>query len=447
MNLSSVESITGETASPASECPSLGLESDAGGVAVEAAPDTTPVGWARAARALAHRDFRYFFVGNLVSNVGTWMQSVAQGWLVLELAHDNAAFWLGLVGFASNVPLLVFSLLGGVIADRINRRRLLIVTQTAMMLFAFVLAGLTWTHLVTMPIVAIVAFATGCAMAMTMPAYQALQGELVPLRDLTNAIALNSAQFQAARAIGPTIGGLGMIWLGLAGSFLLNGISFIAVIFALAAIHYPAGRVSDGNNHIWDDLVEGLQYVYRDPLMRALLTLVSLVALLTIPHLVFIPLFARQVLHLGERGFGLLAACTGMGALVGAVVVAYRHPRRRGRAIISAGMCMCLAVVGFSYSRWPIVSALLLAVAGFCMTTSMSNVNAVLQQLSSRTMCGRVMSLFMCLSFGMVPVGSLLVGSVAKWTGAPHALAGSSALAFIAALVVWITQPTLRALD
>ncbi len=401
----------------------------------------------RVLRALRHRDFRYFFLGNLTSNVGTWMQNVAQGWLVLELAKHDSAFWLGVVGFASSLPMLVFSLIGGVIADRLNRRRLLVITQTAMMVFAFVLAALTWTHTVNIASVTVLAFATGLAMAVTLPAYQAMQTELVPPQDLTNAIALNSAQFNLARIAGPMLGGFGILWFGMAGNFFVNGISFLAVLVALAAIHYPPGAAAEGHSQVWRDLADGFRYVHRESLMRALLTVTSLVSLLALPYFVFVPYFARDVLRLDARHFGLLMAASGLGALLGATFMAYRHPRHRGRVVLGFASSVALGIVLFSYSRWFAVSAVLLGIIGFSMVMAIGNVNALLQQLSSRAMRGRVMSIYTCAFLGLSPIGSLAAGSAAKWVGAPLAIAAMAGLSLAGTVVIWIARPDLRRLD
>ena len=207
-------------------------------------------------RALRNRDFRWFWGGNFLSNIGTWMQNVAMGWLVLQLATDNPAFWLGVVGFASSAPMLAFSLLGGVIADRINRRKLMLVTQSAMMIFAFILWGLTALHRMTLPLLVLISFTTGIAMALNNPSYQALVPQLVPREDLANAIALNAAQFNMSRVVGPTLGGFAMAWFGMQGNFLLNALSFVAVLVALSRISYPPLYPAEKNT-MWEDLKEG----------------------------------------------------------------------------------------------------------------------------------------------------------------------------------------------
>src|ERR1700757_3763419 len=205
----------------------------------------------QAIRSLRNRNFRLFWTGNFLSNIGTWMQNVAQGWLVLTL--NNSSFWLGVVGFAGAIPFLVFTLFGGVVADRVNKRRLLLVTQTVMMVLAFLLAALTYFKVLNVWGVAAIAFANGVAMAMNAPSYQALVPKLVDREDLTNAIALNSAQFNMSRILGPTLGGYAMVLLGMAGNFFLNGVSFLAVLWALGHIRYPEERLSR-HQSMWDSL-------------------------------------------------------------------------------------------------------------------------------------------------------------------------------------------------
>src|SRR5215472_4020568 len=206
------------------------------------ADDTSIIQIPRLARALRHRDFRNFWLGNFLSNIGTWMQNIAQGWLVLKLT--NSAFWLGVVGFSSSIPILFFALIGGVIADHVNKRKLLMITQSAMMIFAFTLAALTWLHHIDVYTIVLLALGTGIAMSLNTPGYQALVPRLLPREDLTNGIALNSAQFNMSRVIGPTLGGFAMALVGEGGNFFLNGLSFLAVLVALTRINYHDPAVS-----------------------------------------------------------------------------------------------------------------------------------------------------------------------------------------------------------
>ena len=400
----------------------------------------------RMVRALRHRDFRLFWGGNLLSNVGTWMQNIAQGWLVLELS--NSAFWLGVVGFAASAPMLVFTLLGGVIADRVDRRRLMLRTQAAMMLFAFLLAGLTWAKAINVPEIVLLAFATGVAMSLNAPSYQALVPQLVPKEDLNNAIALNSAQFNFSRVVGPTLGGFAMAALGVGGNFFLNGVSFLAVIFALRKIHYPPPAPDDGSATMWQHLAEGFRYVYDRREMMTLITLVGLASIFGIPYLMFIPLFARDILHVRETGLGLLMAFSGLGALFGALTIAWLgRARRRGRFVVGWGVVFFTAIILFCFSRSFALSSALLMVIGYSMVLMVATVNALLQHLSSDQMRGRVMSMYATAFLGFAPVGSLIAGSLAGVMTAPRAIAGMCALALVATLFLYFTRAELRELD
>ncbi len=420
------------------------------GVAVEetVAPQLPPSTLAtpRMLRAFEHRDFRLFWGGNFVSNIGTWMQNVAQGWLVLELS--NSAFWLGVVGFAASAPMLVFTILGGVIADQVDRRRMLLCTQASMMVIAFLLAGMTYFKVINVPEITLLAFATGVAMSLNVPSYQALVPQLVPRRDLTNAIALNSAQFNLSRVIGPTLGGFAMAWFGVAGNFFLNGVSFLAVLFALRRIEYPPPATVEDSSGLMQKLSDGFRYVIENREMLSLVTLVGLASILGLPYLIFMPMFARDILHVGERGLGLLMAFSGLGAFLGATTIAYlgRIPRR-GRFVVGAGVVFFLAVIGFTFSRWFLVSSALQFVAGFSMILMVATVNALLQHLSSEEMRGRVMSIYATAFLGFAPVGSLIAGSLAGIVTAPRAIAGMCALALVASLALYALRPELRELD
>src|SRR5579859_7074911 len=270
----------------------------------------------RAIRSLRNRNFRLFWTGNFLSNIGTWMQNVAQGWLVLTLT--NSSFWLGVVGFAGSIPFLMFTLFGGVIADRVNKRRLLVVTQTAMMALAFLLAALTWFKFLNVWGVAAIAFANGVALAMNAPSYQALVPKLVPREDLTNGIALNSAQFNMSRILGPTLGGYSMALLGMAGNFVFNGVSFLAVLWALVRIKYPEEKLSH-HQTMWESLHGGFAYLRNNPQMYVMIRMTLFASFFGFPFITFIPYFAKVQLNAGERGLGLLLACSGVGSVLGAM--------------------------------------------------------------------------------------------------------------------------------
>jgi MFS family permease len=420
--------------------PPLEPVAEAGPLASQAgAGDELP----RVIRALRHRDFRLFWGGNFLSNIGTWMQNVAMGWLVLQLATSHAAFWLGLVGFASSLPMLAFSLLGGVIADRINRRKLMLMTQSAMMIFAFILWGLTALHWMSLPLLVLLSFVTGTAMALNTPSYQALVPQLVPREDLANAIALNAAQFNLSRVAGPTLGGFAMAWFGVQGNFLLNALSFVAVLVALTRISYPPLPPAAGNS-MWQDLQEGLGYVFGRKDLFTLLAMTAVASVLVVPYITFVPLFAKQILHLDARGYGLLMAANGGGAFLAAVTMALtRHGHHRGRIVFRSALAFYafVALFALSHNRW--LSGLMLVCTGYCMILMIATVNVMLQHLSEDKMRGRVMSIYATAFLGFTPLGSLMAGSLAGSFTAPFTIAAMAAVAIVLTCAIYRLRPEL----
>jgi MFS family permease len=414
-------------------------------VAVQVAPTT--VAMPEVLRALRHRDFRYFWFGNFLSNIGTWMENVAESWLVLQLAPNNSAFWLGVLGFAATAPMMVFALLGGVIADRVNRRKLMMWTQTGMMAIAFTIWGLTATHHITIALMIFLAFCNGVAMSLNAPTYQALVPSLVPREDLNNAIALNSAQFNMSRVIGPTLGGLAMASFGIANNFLLNALSFVAVLIALIKITYPP-VYPPGDMTMWETLSEGFTYLFSRREMLMLIALVALASILGIPYATFVPLFAKNILHLGETGFGLLMASSGTGAFLGAATIALlKNIRCRGRFVVYSALAFYAGIILFALSRSFALSALLLGCIGYCMILMVATVNSLLQHLSTDKMRGRVMSIYATAFLGFAPIGSLTAGSLAGTIGAPHAIAIMAGIALVASAILYLKSPDLRCLE
>lgn len=399
----------------------------------------------RAVRALRNRNFRLFWTGNFLSNIGTWMQNVAQGWLVLTLT--NSSFWLGVVGFAGSIPFLIFTLFGGVVADRVNKRRLLLVTQTVMMVLAFVLAALTYFKVLNVWGVAAIAFANGVAMAMNAPSYQALVPKLVPREDLTNAIALNSAQFNMSRILGPTLGGYAMVLLGIAGNFFLNGLSFLAVLWALVKLRYPVERLSREES-VLRSLRSGFVYLNSHPQMRVLMWMTAVVSLLGMPFITFIPYFAKIQLNAGESGLGWLLACSGTGSVLGAATIAVLGQiRRRGRVVTVAGLVFFVAIMAFSESHRFALSEFLAFFEGFSGILMISCFNVSLQHLSSDEMRGRIMSIYATSFLGLPPLGSLLAGELSRHMPTGNVLALMAGLAALAFLAVFVSSRSLRELD
>jgi MFS family permease len=407
-------------------------------------------------RALENPNFRLFWSGNFLSNIGTWMQNVAQGWFVLLLT--NSAFWLGFVGFAGSIPSLFVSLLGGVVADRVDKRRLLMVTQSAMMVLAFLLAGVAffharnygWVrliHLNSVWWVAGIAFFNGIALAMNSPSYQALVPKLVKREDLTNAIALNSAQFNMSRILGPSLGGYAMALIGVAGNFVLNGISFLAVLWALKHIRYPEEKLSR-HESVWASLRAGFVYLHGERQMRVLLGMTAVVSLLGIPYLTFIPYFAKVQLNAGESGLGWLLACSGLGAVLGAVTVAARGViRHRGAVLTFFGVGFFAAIIGFSNSHHFVLSECLAFCEGYCGITMISCFNVSIQHLSSDEMRGRIMSIYTTSFLGLPPLGALLAGELSRHIPTGYALSLMAATAALAFVAIFASSKPLRELD
>ena len=396
-------------------------------------------------RALRNPNFRLFWSGNFLSNIGTWMQNVAQGWLVLSLT--GSAFWLGVVGFAGSFPFLIFTLFGGVVADRVNKRRLLLVTQSAMMLLAFLLAWLAYTHRISVWGVVTIAFLNGMAMAMNAPSYQALVPRLVPREDLTNAIALNSAQFNMSRILGPTLGGYAMALVGVAGNFFLNGVSFLAVLWALTRIRYPEQEPSHYPG-LFSSLREGFAYVRGNPQMQVLVWMTTIASFFGIPFITFIPYFARIVLHSDETGLGWLMAASGLGAVLGAVTVAALGKlRHRGAVVTVGGVVFFSAIICFCYSHSFVLSQCLLLFEGYSAILMISSFNVAIQHLSSDQMRGRVMSIYATGFLGLPPLGSLLAGEMSRHVPTPHALAAMAAVAATIFVGTYAVSKPLRELD
>ncbi|MEO8197041.1 MAG: MFS transporter [Thermoanaerobaculia bacterium] len=394
-------------------------------------------------RALRHRNYRIFFFGQLVSLTGTWMQSVAQAWLAYRLTHSAAL--LGIVGFASQIPTLLFSPAGGVVADRFPRRRVLIVTQASSMGLAFALAALTFADAVTVPWILTLAALGGVVNAFDIPTRQAFAIDMVGREDLVNAIALNSSIFNGARVMGPAIAGLLVARIGEAWCFLANGVSYLAVLASLVTMRIPDGAPFPRTVSAWTSVRDGFVYVARARPVRALLLLLGLVSLTGMPYAVLMPVFAREVLGGGARELGLLMGASGVGALLGAIVLANRRSvKGLGSfvALCAGGMGVALVAFSFSHSFW--ISATLLVPVGFFMMSEMASSNTLIQSLIPDEMRGRVMSLYAMMFMGMAPIGALLAGSLAAKIGAPATIAGGGIVCLAGALVFARHLPHLR---
>lgn len=395
-------------------------------------------------RALRHRNYRLFWTGNFLSNIGTWMQHVAQGWLVLELT--NSPFLLGLVGFAQFVPALLFSLPGGVIADRVDRRRLLLGTHTAMLLLTLTLAISLSLDIITYTEILVVVFLLGTASAINAPAYQAMVQDTSSREDVMNAIALNSMQFNLSRFLGPTVAGVLVSTVGLASCFYVNALSFFAPIIALALLHVqPAAHAAEGS--VVERLVEGFRYIWTHRHILVLISIVAMVSLFGLPYLIFLPVFARDVLKVGARGLGYMVSASGGGALLGALVLAnWPAERRRGPLVLTAALFFFAGVLLLALSTNFYLSLVALVLAGGAMVGSVTTVNSLIQTLVPDTVRGRVLSMHTMAYLGFSPLGSLFVGTLADLWGTPRALALSAAIPLVIAAVIAATMPGIRRL-
>jgi MFS family permease len=389
-------------------------------------------------RALNHRDFRVFWSGQLVSLVGTWMQSVAQSWLVLQLS--DSPLKLGLIGTFQFAPVLLFSVVAGAIADRLPKRRLLLVTQTALCLQALTLTELVWTGRVRYWHVAVLALLLGCANVIDMPTRQAFVIEMVGRGDLVNAVALNSAAFNGARIVGPAVAGLLIARFGLAPAFLLNGLSFLVVIGALLLVHVEGAPRPRARTTVGEEVMEGLRYALGTPQIMLMLSLVLIVSLFVFNFTVFVPLLTRSVLHLGAEGFGFLMAALGVGAVTGALSLATLGGRQTPlRAIFLAGVLSCAALLALSAIVLFQEAVVLLFLTGFYSIVFIASCNTTLQLTTPDELRGRVMSLHTLMFGGVFPLGAFMTGALAEAFGVPTALrvAASAGLAGLAAIAYW----------
>ena len=401
-------------------------------------------------RALSHRNYRIFWVGAFLSNCGTWMQSVAQGWLVLQLT--NSAFWLGLDAFMATAPGIVLTLLGGVFADIVDRRRLLMLTQIIACAAAIALAVLVSTGLVNRWMILGFSFVTGCCFALSSPSYMAMTYDLVGREDVANAVALNSTQFQLSRVIGPTLAGVGFNLFGLDGCFYANGLSFVAVVVALAMVRpeaYSATVSLQPERHnIWHDLLEGVKYVRNRPRVSSLIFLSAVNSLFGAPYFAMVPIYARDIFRLGESGLALMMGIAGGGAFLGALLVAYLGDfRRKGWAVIIGGIAAGCCVSLFALSTNLPISLVALFGIGFSIVISVATENTLLQKLVTDQMRGRVMSMFMMSFIGTMPIGNIAAGALSQRFGVRYTLAAGGLIATLVTVLVGISNKRLRDLN
>jgi MFS family permease len=371
-----------------------------------------------ALRALRHRNYRLFFAGQLVSLVGTWMQNIAQSWLVYRLT--GSSFLLGSIGFASQIPIFLLAFVGGTIADRYNRHRIVIATQVASMILALALSVLTLTGTVRIWHIFVLAALLGVVNAFDMPARQAFVVELVEKDDLMNAIALNSSIFNGARVMGPAVAGVLIAGIGEGWCFFANGISYVAVIAGLLLMKLNVRSDISRKEPAISDILEGFHFVRRTRPIRALLLLVGLFSIVGMPYSVLMPIFADKILHGGPRGLGILMGATGLGALTGSFLLAAKSGTRGlGKLIAFASTGFGAGLVLFSISRYFWLSAVFLVPVGMSFMVTMACTNTLIQTMVQDHLRGRVMATHVWMFLGMTPFGSFLAGAVAAHAGAP----------------------------
>jgi MFS family permease len=380
-----------------------------------------------------HRNYRRFWIGYTVSLVGTWMRNVAQGWLALELTND--AFIVGLVSAVGNLPVLLFSLVGGVLADRYSKLRIVRVTQALLLVEAVLMWWFTWTGLITVPRLLALATFAGMVSAFDVPARQSLQVELVGKEDLLDAIALNSSGFNLARIIGPAIAAFIIARAGLAWCFGVNAVSYLAVLIGLLTIRLPDAPARPGTSPlraVWRSLV----YMSRTREVSALMRLVAMFSVFGVPYLVLMPVLARDVLHTDASGYGLLLTCVGIGAIAAALTLAALGRRvRQGWLLERAAYAFSALLIALALSRSVWLSAALMVAVGFTMILNNALANTLLQSIVPDALRGRVMAAYALVFIGFSPIGHLVGGMVASAFGVPWAIGGGAVV--MLAYSVW----------
>ena len=394
--------------------------------------------------ALAHRNFRLFFIGQGISLVGTWMQNVGEGWLILTLT--NSPFYVGLTAALSSLGVLLFSLYAGVVADRVDKRRVIIFMQLAFMIEAFTVAILVWTGVIAVWQVLVLATVLGITSAFDIPMRQSFIVEMVGKDDLMNAIALNSSLFNGARVIGPAIAGFLIGALGIAWCYFLNGLSYIAVIAGLLLMRLPAMIRPARTTSTWGGFREVLTFLRSDRRIRSLMIQTAILSVFGFPYIAMMPVFARDVLHRGAAGYGALTSSIGIGAVIGALGIALSATRlrARGRLMLVGGTAFGILLILFSASRVLALSVVLLALAGCAMIVNNSITNTLLQTAAPDHLRGRIMGFYSFVFVGMAPFGAFLFGLVAEHVGVPHTLAAGGAIVALAVVITAIRVPELR---
>jgi MFS family permease len=397
-------------------------------------------------RALRHRNYKLFFSGQLISLIGTWMQGLAMGWLVYRMS--NSAFMLGLVGFSSQIPTLLFSPFAGVLLDRWNKHKTIVVTQILSMVQALILAWLVLSGGVQIWQLVLLNVFIGMVNGFDIPARQSFIVEMIEDRsDLGNAIALNSSMFNAARLVGPSIAGLIIAAVGEGICFLLNAVSYIAVILSLLAMRINYVKPLHQDKHVLAGLKEGVKYAWNFIPIRTILIMIALLSLAGMPYSVLMPIFAREILKGGAHTLGFLVGAIGVGALFGALYLASRKTvRGLGKIIPTTAISFGVSLIVFSFSHNLIFSLAMLVLTGMSMMTHMASCNTILQTIVDDKMRGRVMSYYTMAFMGMTPFGSLIFGGLASKIGAPYTLTLGGMVCIIGGIIFASKLPMFKTL-
>jgi predicted MFS family arabinose efflux permease len=394
--------------------------------------------------AFQHRGFRLLWIGAFLSSIGTWIQDVALSWLIHVQTGDP--FFLGLRRFAQDVPLIGLMLVGGAVADRVDRRGILLTSQVVQMLLAVALAGLYFAGHLGIAAILVIAFLAGLTQSQSAPTYQAVLPSLVPREHIPNAVALNSLQFNTSRAIGPVIAGLLLAQVGIGACFVANAASFVVVILVLWWIRFPSPKTAGGEGLV-QTLRTGVRHVAGTPLLRTFTLLAGATSFLGFPLVTFLPTLAGDVLETGSTGYSLLLTSLGVGAIIGALTTAQRGSvRGRGRYTLLHLVAFGLVTSGAVFSRWQWLSMLLLVGSGHTLTTALSTLSSLVQEHTPDELRGRVMSIFGLAFRGGLPLGSLVGGLVVRQAGVPAVLGVSCAVLAVVAATLLLRHRELRAL-
>lgn len=407
-------------------------------------PRFTQLQWPSTFAALRYRNYRLWFLGQTLSVMGSWAQSVAQGWTVYQLTGSELA--LGTITFFGSVPTLFLMVPAGALADRLPKRKVVIIAQTAMMVQAFALAILAATHVLRVWHVAILAACNGVANSFDAPSRHAMAAEMIEdRRDLANAVALNSTIFNTARVLGPAIGGIILARFGAAWCFGLNGVSFLAVILALLSMRFPAVEPRLVAESVMEQVRVGVRYIWRDSWIRTMVFLVGVGQLFGFFHSVLMPAYAVDVLRVGEAGLGNLNAAIGIGALAGSLAVASLGGAREKAFLLTMGAFLFpIANLLFSVSQSLVLSMLCLALSGVGFVAQNTTINTLIQSAVPDELRGRVMAVYILMFFGSTPFAALMAGTLGQAVGVRAAIAIGSAITLCYTLYVFIRTPSLR---